>query len=223
MGDGRAGRRLRGVVADRLGTANLVEFDQTDEGRRWIGMSIDVWPDHLLTLTEWEALPEDSAVRYELMEGTLQVTPRPTPLHQLAMLQLGAELNRQLPAELTAVPDVDVLIDGVFPPTVRAPDVVVVSTATIERRPPRFDAADVLLAVEIISPGTRRTDRVIKPSEYAEAGIRHYWLVDLDPPVSLTAYLLVGGGYELDFEGSGRISIGSPAVVQLDLDQLLTR
>jgi Uma2 family endonuclease len=186
-------------------------------------MSSDVWPDHLLTLAEWEALPEDSTRRYELMEGTLQVTPRPTPLHQLAMQELGAELNRQLPAELTAVPDVDVVIDGVFPPTVRAPDVVVVPTATIKRRPPRLNAADVLLAVEIISPGTGRTDRLIKPFEYAEAGIRHYWLMDTDPPVSLTAYLLVEGSYELDFEGSGLISLGSPAAVQLDLDRLLDR
>lgn len=63
------------------------------------------------------------------------------------------------------------VIDAVHPATVRFPDVVVVPTRVAERNPPRLDAADVLLAVEIISPGTRRTDRVTKLTEYADAGI----------------------------------------------------
>src|SRR5262249_40767745 len=62
------------------------------------------WPDHLLTLAEWDALPEDASRRYELVEGVLLVVPRPTPLHQLVMLRLGGELDRQLPDDLTVLP-----------------------------------------------------------------------------------------------------------------------
>ncbi|SCG74694.1 Uma2 family endonuclease [Micromonospora humi] len=48
--------------------------------------------------------------------------------------------------------------------------------------PPRdglwLHAADVALVVEIESPSSRRYDRLIKPTLYAEAGIPHYWRVE---------------------------------------------
>jgi Uma2 family endonuclease len=181
------------------------------------------WPDHLLSLAEWDRLPEDRSHRFELAEGILLVSPRPALLHQLVTQQLGAELNRQLPTELTAVPDFEVVVAAAFPPTVRAPDVVVVPTSRVQDNPPRLPAADVLLAVEIMSPGTGRTDRVTKPAEYAEAGIPHYWLFDIEPPVTLTAHLLVDGAYEVVAEGAGLADLSGPAPVRLDLDSLLRR
>ena len=58
-------------------------------------------------------------------------------------------------------------------------------------------AAEVLVVVEIVSPGSRRTDHVAKRSEYADAGIPHYWIVDLDEPVSLLdCHLAEGFGYQ---------------------------
>src|SRR5450755_1032159 len=65
----------------------------------------------------------------------------------------GCRTRSSAPDVLTAVADVEVVIDAVHPATVRVPDVVVVPTRVAERNPPRLDAADVLLAVEIISPG----------------------------------------------------------------------
>jgi Uma2 family endonuclease len=60
--------------------------------------------------------------------------------------------------------------------------------------PARVAAHDVVVAVEIVSPGTKVTDPVTKPAEYAEAGIPGYWIVDLDPPVvTMTAQVLVDG------------------------------
>jgi Uma2 family endonuclease len=181
------------------------------------------WPDHLLTLAEWDVLPEDTSHRCELAEGILVVAPRPAPLHQRAMVRLAADLDRQLPDGLTALADVEVLVDPTFPPTVRAPDVVIVPSARAEKNPTRFAAADVLVAVEIISPGTTRTDRVTKPAEYADAGIPHYWLVDVDPPVTLTAHLLVDGGYEEIAGGGDVIHLTAPAPLRLDLGTLLRR
>ena len=186
-------------------------------------MSAATWPDHLLSLAEWDVLPEDTSHRYELVEGILLVAPRPASLHQRAMVRIAGELDRQLSDELTALADFEVVVDASFPPTVRAPDVVVVPAGRADDNPPRLPAADVLLAVEIVSPGTGRTDRVTKPAEYAEAGIRHYWLVDLDPPVTLTAHLLVDGAYEVVAEGSGTLDLSGPAPVRLDLDGLRRR
>lgn len=72
------------------------------------------------------------------------------------------------------------------PAIVRVPDLVV---AKIGAADSRLSASDVLLAVEIISPGSRNVDLHLKPFEYAEGGIPHYWLVDLDPPApSITVF-----------------------------------
>ncbi|MGH3752566.1 MAG: Uma2 family endonuclease [Pseudonocardiaceae bacterium] len=58
-------------------------------------------------------------------------------------------------------------------------------------------AAEVLVVIEIVSPGSRRTDHVAKRSEYADAGLPHYWIVDLDEPVPLLdCHLAEGFGYQ---------------------------
>ncbi|NUT97785.1 MAG: Uma2 family endonuclease [Saccharothrix sp.] len=185
-------------------------------------MSTMLWPDHLLTLEEWDALPENESHHLELVEGVLVVTPRPAS-HQLAMKRLGTWFDEQLPQDFCAVPDIDVLVDPVPPVTVRAPDFVVVPTELAMEHPARFDADDVLLAVEIVSPGTGRTDRIVKPIEYADAGIPHYWLLELDDPITLTAFDLVDGGYKVVASGNGKVEVLSPFPVTFDLLALVTR
>lgn len=81
-----------------------------------------------------------------------------------------------------------------------------------------------MLAVEVLSDGTRRIDPVLKFSEYAEAGIPHYWIIDLDPSTTLTAYLLVDGEYELAAEATGSVTLDVAGhAVTLDLDALIRR
>jgi Uma2 family endonuclease len=181
------------------------------------------WPDHLLSLTEWDALPHDPTRRYELIEGVLLVTPRPAVFHQRAMVHLTTALNLQLPPDLCAVADVEVVVESLGPATVRVPDVIVIPTSLGDTNPPRVDASDVLLAVEIISPGSMRTDRVMKLSEYADAGIAAYWLLDVAEPVTLSGYTLVDGDYEITAEGSGVLELRTPAPVRIDLNELISR
>lgn len=97
------------------------------------------WPNHLLTLEEWEALPEDSALRLELAEGVLVVSPQPFSWHQKAGMRLGYRLDEQLPPWLTALTDVEVVL-AQRPLTIRVPDVVVTRTASYEVNPPRYRA-----------------------------------------------------------------------------------
>jgi len=40
------------------------------------GTLADGWPEHLLDLAAWDALPEDTRGRFELVEGVPQVSPR---------------------------------------------------------------------------------------------------------------------------------------------------
>lgn len=182
------------------------------------------WPDHLMTLDEWNELPEDPSRRFELAEGILIVSPRPALLHQRATVRLADQLDGQLPSELTALAEVEVVIDERHPATVRAPDVVVTSAELAEKNLARLYASDVLLAVEIISPGSGRTDRVTKLFEYAQAGIPHYWLVELTGPVTLTVYTLAGDHYEFAVSPTtGTVTLTEPARVDLDLPALITR
>lgn len=181
------------------------------------------WPDHLLDLADWDALPAEPTCRYELVEGVLLVTPRPTFLHQRAAFRLAATLDEQLPRDLSAATEVEVLIDAGPPATVRVPDVIVIPTAIAETNPSRVTAANILLAVEILSPGTVRTDRTTKLYEYADAGISAYWLIDVRPPATLTAYVLVDGDYEIVADGTGPFSLSTPAPTRVDLHQLTVR
>jgi Uma2 family endonuclease len=186
-------------------------------------MSVLPWPDHLLTLEEWDALPEDTTRHFELAEGVLVVAPRPAPHHQTAAGHLLSDLNRQLPTTLYATQDIEVVIESSYPATVRAPDVLVMSESLFLLNPPRIDASEVLLAVEIISPGSRSADIFLKPGEYASAGIPHYWVIDLTAPASLTTYALAGDTYELVEKATGRIVLSEPATIDVDVSRLIHR
>jgi Uma2 family endonuclease len=100
--------------------------------------------------------------------------------------------------------------------------VLVVPREVFERRLRRFDGGDLLLAVEVVSPGSERTDRVTKQSEYAEAGVPTYWLVRLQPDVSLTEHRLVDGAYVVVAEHTGPTTLDVAGVaVAVDLDALV--
>jgi len=176
------------------------------------------WRDHLVSLDEWDAMPEDKNL--ELVDGVLHVVPAAVPPHQKAQTRLAYWLDEQLPEHLTSYADVDVVLDSSARPTVRKPDIVVVTVEAAARGSKRFAAEDVVLAVEIVSPGSERTDRVTKPMQYAKAGIAHYWLVELEEPVSLTAFELVDGIYESVGDGTGKIELSHPSALRFDLDAL---
>ncbi|MFD2467330.1 Uma2 family endonuclease [Amycolatopsis silviterrae] len=184
-------------------------------------MSVLEWPHHLLTLDDWADLPEHPEVRFEVVEGALSVSPRPMSLHQLIISRLPYVLTTQLPPELVAVGEFEAVLAEV-PPTVRVPDVLVAPSDLIEANVPRVEASDVSLVVEVLSPGTKDVDQGAKLFEYADAGIEHYWIVDLDPPVSLLAYRLIDGDYENFGEYSGGVALevaGTP--VKFDLNALI--
>jgi Uma2 family endonuclease len=82
----------------------------------------------------------------------------------------------------------------------------------------------VLVVVEILAPGSHRTDHVIKRGEYADAGIPHYWIVDLDDPVTLIkCHLAAEFGYQDAGAVTDRFVTTEPFPVSLRLDGLLPR
>ena len=79
--------------------------------------------------------------------------------------------------------------------------------------------------MEVISLGSERMDRVVKRDEYADAGIPHYWVVDLGEPgdrITLTAHHLAGEfGYADVGPVSGVFAATEPFPVRIDLDVLV--
>jgi hypothetical protein len=68
------------------------------------------WPNHVLTLEDREALPENELLRLELVEGVLAVVPQPHSWHRRAGNRLAHRLDDQLPLNLVALAEVDVVI-----------------------------------------------------------------------------------------------------------------
>lgn len=182
---------------------------------------------HPLTAREYAALPEDDGVRYELAEGWLMMSPRPVPRHQRGIRELVRLLVPQLP-DHEVLPEVDIdleLAPSDAPGTVRVPDLVVVTRNAYRRVDgdgTLLRASEVVLAVEFFSPGSTRIDTVVKHHEYADAGIGHYWMIDLHDGPSLVACHLAGEfGYQDAEPRRGVVATTEPFAVQVDLDALL--
>jgi Uma2 family endonuclease len=180
-------------------------------------------PRDLVTLEEWDALELDEARRWELVEGGIVMTPRPRPLHQVVSKNLTRLLDERLPDSLVVLQEVEITVEARFPPTVRDPDLVVVNRSVVDRNPVRVDPSDVVLVVEIVSPGSRRTDRVMKAYEYAKAGIERYWIVDLDADLDerFLAHVLREETYQRVGALVGdRVRTEEPLVLDFALDEL---
>ena len=171
------------------------------------------------TVDDYLALPE-SEVKVELCEGNLVVSPSASTFHQRVGKRLMAILDRQLMPDHESAYDVDTYISH---HTMRRPDVFVSPRERFEAKYHELRPGDVVIAVEIVSPSSRSTDRILKPAEYASVGIPGYWRVELDPVVMLTAYSLTDGVYaELGTWGPGETAeITEPLAVTIPIDDLV--
>jgi Uma2 family endonuclease len=163
----------------------------------------------LLTVAEYLARGEAELGYDELVEGRVVMSPSPVPDHNNAVVEVLIQLRPQLPPELEVLLDLDVDLE-LAPPDApgftRRPDLIVARRSArerVRREGGIIRAAEVIVVAEFVSPGSRRTDHVAKRADYADAGIPHYWIVDLDEPVSVVACHLGG---ELGYVDGGAVS-----------------
>jgi Uma2 family endonuclease len=187
-----------------------------------------VVPLHLLTVAEYLEIGEVEPGYTELVEGRLLLSPSPVPDHNYAGLEVAAQLSSGLPRGIEVIHAVDVdlqLAPPDAPGTVRRPDLIVVprdARLRVRKEGGVIRASEVLVVVEVLSPGSKRTDHVQKRAEYADAGIPNYWIVDIEPPVSLLACHLAGEfGYADGGAVTGTFTATEPVPVEIDLDALL--
>lgn len=127
------------------------------------------------TVAELDLLPDDGN-RYEVLAGTLLVTPSPGSAHQGVAARLSALFAPHLLARRLGLFSPGVVT---LPPlTQLQPDLLVV--------PPRFapgtpwaEIAEHWLSVEIVSRSSRVYDREFKRDAYLALGVREVWLVDV--------------------------------------------
>jgi Uma2 family endonuclease len=144
------------------------------------------------TEDDYFALPE-MPTKVELVDGVLVVNPLSNAVHQRLVQRIGVLLERTCPSgDWEVFPGLNVRL---WPGHVRNPDVIVARAGATALYVP---ARDMLLLVEITSPGNFRQDRIAKHGDYAAAGIPFYLRVDLENGIEAleaTLYQLVDSGY----------------------------
>lgn len=131
----------------------------------------------------------DDGYRYELIDGALFVTPAPGFRHQRVVVTLWAHLERACPPDLVVM--VAPFAVGLAEDTEVQPDVLVAAKSAFTDKD--LPAAP-LLAVEVLSKSTRRTDLDLKWERFQRAGVASYWVIDPQGP-SLVAWELTDGAF----------------------------
>lgn len=131
-----------------------------------------------LTYEDYCRAPED--VRYELVEGSLRMTPSPSTFHQMVSQKLHLLLSEWARGQARGVvfhAPCDVVLDR---HNVLQPDLFfvfkertgIIGEANVQGAPD--------LVVEILSGPTRRRDEVEKWPVYFRSGVRELWSIDLE-------------------------------------------
>ncbi len=181
----------------------------------------DAWPKpgEPFTVSDLDRMPDDGH-RYELLDGTLIVSPAPGPPHQRVAVMLCHVLELACPADLIVFPNVGVRIG---PRSALEPDVVVARPADVSgarlARPP-------LLVAEILSPDSALRDLNLKKAAYERFGIPSYWVIDpdLEQP-GLRAFELVSGVYRevAQVTGDESFHAGRPFPVEIVPSRLVAK
>jgi Uma2 family endonuclease len=154
-------------------------------------------------------------VRLELVDGEIIVSPSPIPRHSFAIVALGRIVSTHV--EDNDLGELLMDVDTIFGEhDVRRPDLLyfkksrrhLISDEAIEGPPD--------LAVEVLSPGSERTDRRDKFKQYAAGGVKNYWIVDPEQR-TVEAYVLRKGQYAGRVRGSGSDVVRLPPFPKLEI------
>ncbi|MGW6580369.1 Uma2 family endonuclease [Streptomyces globisporus] len=186
----------------------------TAHSSRW-----PVPPQDGYTVDDLFTLP-DLPPHTELIDGSLVFVSPQRDFHSTMIDLLMAGLRSTAPPEVRVRREMTVVLDRRNAPQ---PDVSVVRTEAITGLDvTRYQAADVLLAVEVVSPDSEARDREAKPHKYATAGIPHFWLVEMTgtdqhPVVRVYELDPVTKAYALTGIHHDRLKTGVPFPVDVDI------
>ncbi|WP_187414635.1 Uma2 family endonuclease [Nonomuraea sp. PA05] len=177
------------------------------------------FPSAPFTVDDLLTFPDDGN-RYELFNGSLLVSPAPTPRHQRVITRLLLVLQTAAPPGLECLTTVNVRSSN---ENLFIPDLVVVPEAVSEGVDLMYAPSDLLLAVEVVSPSSKTHDRATKVAAYAEAGIPVYWRVEPMEGPTVYVYELDGNSYAgpVAHKAGAALSSASPFPVTFDPADLM--
>lgn len=148
-------------------------------------------PARPFTLADLDEAPDDGR-RWELIAGSLVVTPAPFGRHQLAVRRLTDALGRAEPPELLALP---APYDWRVSDTGESfqPDILVVHRSDFDPDGPL--RATPVLVIEVVSPRGKDQDHTVKRARYEALGVPSYWIIDPAVPSVIQLRLSDQGGY----------------------------
>lgn len=158
-------------------------------------------PGKSYTYQDYLLLPEEPGFRFEVLDGVLIKEPSPSVIHQLVSRRLNSILDSYFldhdPQGLLLYAPMDITFGE---NTVVQPDLLYVSSAKTKLvRKQRIDGPPDLV-VEILSPGSKRKDRLHKLNICLRAGVNHFWLVDPEEK-TMECFMLSDGNYFLATSG----------------------
>jgi Uma2 family endonuclease len=173
------------------------------------------------TFDDLQALPEDvDWRRYEIVDGALIVSPAAALRHEVVLAMVRDCLWDAARPEYLVVGSVAVDLD----PSYLIPDFAVITDQRAHNDTNLLPATDVLLAGEVVSPGSRTMDRISKAALYAAGGIPVYVRVETQPDVSLTLYELAPGAdvyTEVATWRRGEVArLSTPFEVEIPIDSI---
>jgi Uma2 family endonuclease len=151
-----------------------------------------------ITVEVWRRLPEEFCRQVELVNGQVVRCEHPSRAHQAAATRVAAMLDAAAEGHMERNPgtcldtsgDFDVLLWEIPAATIRSPDAALFDCAPDDVRP--LPASLLKVVVEVVSPSSRKADKLDKMAEYADAGIPFYWLIWLsgDHVLSIDIHVL---------------------------------
>ena len=135
------------------------------------------WKNRRWTFDELAAELPESNLPTELWDGELIMSPAPTPSHQKILARLFKSLDAWVDQHHlgeTFLTPIDMVLTM---HRATQPDIVFIANERLGIVKDRITGAADLVA-EIISPGSRRRDRIDKRDLYEQHGVREYWIID---------------------------------------------
>ena len=167
-------------------------------------------PLEIKTLTEFETMPKEEGWNYELIDGLVMMSPRPTAKHQVINGNLYSELRHKLKgSRCIPIPEIDLVLEG----NNLIPDLMVICNEDITdmkryEKPP-------LIAIEIVSPTSASRDHIIKRRKYEQLGIQEYWIVSPEEKC-ITVFDFVNKNEEMYCEGTVTSFVLPEVVINLE-------
>ena len=140
-------------------------------------MKPETTPSVKFTYEDFLNFPDDGK-RHEVIDGEHYVTPSPSTKHQTVSLNLTVALAmhlKQYPRGRVFVAPFDVVFSDL---DIVEPDLLYISRERADVLTDEHVRGAPDLVVEILSPGTRKTDEVTKRKLYERFGVQEYWVVD---------------------------------------------